>query len=289
MNYLFPNKASTINDDDPRPTLVGQDGEYIMEYSLGNPMFETYGVIDTGSDFTWLQCLPCIRCFNQGDLDYLHTDFNVGLHAVDCTSPLCIQIVNPSVTEVLCDADNCQCKYMMEYSDGSTSAGDVFHTLLRLQTTPGNYVGFPRFIFGCSRETTGDFSTIASGIIGLGRAPASMISQIYDYIDGKFAYCLVPMGQDAVSEMRFGQIAVISGPGIIYTPMIPQILTSDNYHILMEGITVGDVYVPYLEGDKAVLGTILQANFMVSFDLERKKIGFKKMNFSFLEALDPLY
>ncbi|XP_054816912.1 aspartic proteinase CDR1-like [Prosopis cineraria] len=272
----------------------------------------------TGSDFTWLQCMPCIRCFDQGDLDYLHTDFNWGLHAVDCRSIQCIHIVNPSVTEVFCEAGDCQCKYMIEYSDDSTSAGDVFQTLLRLQTSAGDYVLFPSFIFGCSRETRGDFSAVSSGIVGLGRAPASMVSQLYNYIDGKFAYCLVPLGQDVVSEMRFGPIAVVSGPDVIYTPMIATYPTSYNYHILMEGITVGDVYVPYLSGntiantiidcgttvtrlpprlysfleeqvarqldrlyrrgDEAILGTLLQANFMVSYDLQRRQIAFKKMN-----------
>ncbi|XP_054816907.1 aspartic proteinase CDR1-like [Prosopis cineraria] len=368
MNYLFPNKTSTINNYDPRPTLFGRPGgEYVMQYSLGRPMFETYGIIDTGSDLTWLQCIPFTTSFDQGSLPYLDTNFNWGLHVVECQSRPCVHIVNPSVTQVFCAHDSCQCKYMVSYADDSTTAGDVFHTLLRLQTVNGDFRGFPMFIFGCSRETTSDIGPGAfSGIVGLGRGPASLVSQLYNYIDGKFAYCLAPVGQDADNDMRFGPIAAVSGPDVVYTPMIAG-NSITYYHILMEGITVGDVYIPFLSGntivvtrlperfysfvegqvarhldplytrardpggfyslcysitdveriqgpgitihlrggdlalsayniyamiddgllcfnfksypaDEAILGTMLQANFMVSYDLRRRQIAFKKMN-----------
>ncbi|XP_054816910.1 aspartic proteinase CDR1-like [Prosopis cineraria] len=250
MNYLFPNKDNAINNYDPRPTLFGQPGagEYVMQYALGHPMFRTYGIIDTGSDLTWLQCTPCTRCYSQGNLPFLDTNFNWGLHAVECLSFTCVHIVNPSVTQVFCDYGYCQCKYLIAYADRSSTIGDVFATLLRLQTRNGDYIGFPTFIFGCSTETTGSFSTGASGIVGLGRGPASLVSQIRDSIEGKFGYCLVPVGQDAYSQMRFGQSAVISGPDVVITPMIAT-TPINYYHISFEGITVEGVYIPYITGN----------------------------------------
>ena len=51
VKYLFHKNASTINLD--LIVLGHHHGEYIMQYSLGNPSYITYGLIDTGNCFLY--------------------------------------------------------------------------------------------------------------------------------------------------------------------------------------------------------------------------------------------
>jgi hypothetical protein len=45
--------------------VTASSGEYVMELSLGTPPQKFFTVVDTGSDLTWVQCSPCILCFEQ--------------------------------------------------------------------------------------------------------------------------------------------------------------------------------------------------------------------------------
>ena len=111
---------------------------------------------------------------------------------------------------------------------------------LRLQTITGAYVRFQSFTFGCSREAIGGFDSAAFGIVGFGRAPGSLVSQIYDRINGLFGYCLVPIGgTDIYSKLKFGQSAIILGSDVIHTPIVSREPT-DLYFISMEAISVGN-------------------------------------------------
>ena len=39
--------------------------EYLMKIKVGTPPVEQLAITDTGSDLTWIQCKPCIHCYNQ--------------------------------------------------------------------------------------------------------------------------------------------------------------------------------------------------------------------------------
>ena len=100
-----------------------------------------------GGGMSWVQCQPAISSYDQGFLPFLNTNINRGLTPIHCLDLKCTTIVRESVTLQYIDYNNCQCKYLMSYADGSTIAGHVFHTLLRLQTTHGDSIGFQKFIF----------------------------------------------------------------------------------------------------------------------------------------------
>lgn len=36
-----------------------------MKDTIGNPPFDIYGMLDTGSDLLWTQCEPCQGCYKQ--------------------------------------------------------------------------------------------------------------------------------------------------------------------------------------------------------------------------------
>ncbi|CAN6697682.1 unnamed protein product [Malus baccata var. baccata] len=68
-------------------------------------------------------------------------------------------------------------------------------------------------MFGCGQDNGGLFNRNGSGMIGLGRGPVSLISQMSSSIDGKFSSCLVHAfsGFNSSSTMSFGIEAVVSG------------------------------------------------------------------------------
>ena len=49
----------------PESTVIPDNGEYLMTYSIGSPPFKLYGIVDTGSDIVWLQCEPCEQCYKD--------------------------------------------------------------------------------------------------------------------------------------------------------------------------------------------------------------------------------
>ncbi|KAM1262865.1 hypothetical protein ACFX13_028612 [Malus domestica] len=66
------------------------------------------------------------------------------------------------------------------------------------------------------------YSKNGSGMIGLGRGPVSLISQMSSSIYGKFSSCLVHTfsGFNSSSTMSFGIEAVVSGTTAVSTPLL---------------------------------------------------------------------
>lgn len=168
---------------------------------------------------------------------------------VDHQSLLCTYVVRESVSGEPWGDNNGQCSYRKFYGNRFLTKGNAFHTLLRFQTETGAYVGFQRFVFGCSRTYEGTIDNPgASGILGFGRSPGSFVSQMSNIIDGRFGYCLVPIWRsDIYSELKFGLNAVIKGPDVISTPLITR-KPKDIYFISLEAITVGQKKIPFIAG-----------------------------------------
>ena len=78
-----------------------------------------------------------------------------------------------------------------------------------------------------------------SRIVGLGGSATSLVSQLGTSIAGKFSYCLVPFDKPATtSKLNFGTNVVVSGPGVVTTPLATG--EADVYYTLtLEAISVG--------------------------------------------------
>ncbi|KAE8667535.1 Aspartic proteinase CDR1 [Hibiscus syriacus] len=92
---------------------------------------------------------------------------------------------------------------------------------------------------GCGHNNDGTFNEKTSGIIGLGGGEVSLISQLGTSIAGKFSYCLLPISETGnSSRLNFGSSAVVSGPGVVSTPLVKK--SPDTfYYITLEAISVG--------------------------------------------------
>ncbi|CAI0433718.1 unnamed protein product [Linum tenue] len=100
-------------------------------------------------------------------------------------------------------------------------------------------VAFPKTLIGCGHDNAGTFNRNGSGLVGLGRGSASLVTQLGSSIGGKFSYCLVPFGSEnrLTSSMNFGQNAVVSGA--VSTPLFSHVSQPTFYFLKLEAVTVG--------------------------------------------------
>lgn len=213
---------------------------YIVTVELGGR--EMTVIVDTGSDLTWVQCQPCNSCYDQKE-------------------PVFNPSASPSFQTVLCNSSDCQslafdtgntgicgtppttttrsCNYVVSYSDGSYTRGELAHDHLNLGKTPVD-----NFVFGCGRNNKGLFGG-ASGLMGLGRSSISLVSQTSEIFGGFFSYCL-PSTQagDSGSLVLGGNSSVYNtSTPISYTRMIQNPELSTFYFLNLTAVSVGGVRI----------------------------------------------
>lgn len=224
-------RAKTLVDDNEKVAsteIVPDKGEYLMKLSLGTPPVETLAIADTGSDLMWVQCQPCTRCFNQ-TAPIFQPKRSSTYKQIPCTSPTCAALPRNSCR-------GATCMYTMLYGDFSYSMGD-----LATETVKLGPASIPGVVMGCGHDDRGTFGAGASGIVGLGGGKVSLITQMGSSIQGKFSYCLVPYvgSSSRPSKMSFGADAVVSGAGVVSTPIVAK-TPKTFYFLTLEGMTVGN-------------------------------------------------
>ncbi|KAL6981526.1 Aspartic endopeptidase [Sarracenia purpurea var. burkii] len=210
--------------------LTSSEGSYLMKISVGSPPFPIHAIADTGSDLIWTQCSPCQDCYKQ-NAPLFNPQNSSTFKEFSCKSEQC-QLVSFSTC-----FDNRSCDYVVLYGDQSHSDGVLATETVTLGSTDGGLVSFPRTIFGCGFDNGGTFSADGSGIVGLGGGQISLVSQLKPSIAGKFSYCL-PSDISKASQIHFGTDAVVSGPGVVSTPLTPK-SPATFYFLTLNAITVG--------------------------------------------------
>ncbi|KAK4488666.1 hypothetical protein RD792_004437 [Penstemon davidsonii] len=207
------------------------DGDLLMSLSIGTPPFKIVGVADTGSDLIWTQCQPCKKCYKQKDPLFAPRNSST-YKTVSSGSNQCRMFVGMPSKQ-----NKKTCAYEIEYKDDSHSHGIASTDKLTMRSTSGKPIPLPNnIVFGCAYENVGDFNHDASGIIGLGGTPASLINQMGSLTGGKFSYCLAP-NENQSSKMHFGAKAIVSGAGVVSTKM--QISRMGFYILKLKGLSVG--------------------------------------------------
>ena len=226
--------------------VIANGGEYLMKISLGTPAVEVLGIADTGSDLTWTQCEPCEKCYKQ-NLPLFDPQQSSTYGNVPCNSSPCKALDTAS-----CGTDKNTCQYGYSYGDQSFTNGDLGVETLTIGSTTSRQVTLPNIVFGCGHNNDGTFSEAGSGIIGLGGGPLSLVSQLNNSIGGKFSYCLVPTeNSNVTSKINFGSNGLVSGNGVVSTPLVAKDPTT-FYYLTLEGISVGNKRFAYKASSKAV-------------------------------------
>ncbi|XP_028793680.1 aspartic proteinase CDR1-like [Neltuma alba] len=218
------------------------EGEFLMNISIGTPPFQVLGIVDTGSDLTWTQCLPCRECFKQ-KLPFFNPKHSSSYQTVSCESSACNHLYLST-----CSGDRKTCEFGYSYGDGSETSGVLSSDTFTMGIK--NPVSLRNISFGCAHDTTGKFDESMSGLVGLGGGKISFISQIGESVGRRFSYCNPRVEASSTSSkvvsgiMSFGKDAVVSGSGVVTTPIISKELDT-FYYLTLKGISVGNKRVSY--------------------------------------------
>ncbi|XP_047949441.1 aspartic proteinase CDR1-like [Salvia hispanica] len=205
-------------------------GAYLIKYSIGSPPKPTVGLLDTGSDLVWTECVPCRTCVRRS-VPIIDPGYSNTYNEPSCGSRECTEYEESTS----CDVRSDTCGFKVEYGDGSHAEGTVATETFSFDTAAGGRTSFPNIVFGCAHDVFNNGNEgNGNGVVGIGVGRASLLSQLgYD----KVAYCLNP-DESKSSTLHFGSDAVVSGLGAVSTPMTKN---DAFYYLMLEGITVGNV------------------------------------------------
>ncbi|KAL8499530.1 hypothetical protein ACS0TY_022465 [Phlomoides rotata] len=226
-------KTSRSIDQTPQAPLTGTSGEFLIEYQIGTPPVRQLSIADTGSDLTWIQCQPCTSCYKQ-DFSIFDTTKTRTYKNVGCETDTCTRGGSTSCN------DKKVCQYRVEYANNAFSQGDLATETLTL----GRTASFRSFAFGCGFNNGETFASTASGIFGLGNGKISIVNQQPSAISGRFSYCLTGLNSNVTSTISFGSAAVVTGPGVVSTPIVTK--DQDTFYFLtLQGLSAGGQRIDY--------------------------------------------
>ncbi|KAL8546761.1 hypothetical protein ACS0TY_006471 [Phlomoides rotata] len=215
--------------------LHAGNGEFLMDLSIGTPPSSYSAILDTGSDLIWTQCKPCTHCFNQPS-PIFDPHKSSSFSRLSCSSDLCAALPTSS-----CSSSG-SCEYLYTYGDYSSTQG-----VLAMETFTFGKASVPKVGFGCGSDNEGGGFNQGGGLVGLGRGPLSLVSQLEE---PTFSYCLTSIDSTKSSTLLMGSSSTSTsssskGDSLMKTtPLIKNPSSPSFYYVSLEGISVGDTLLP---------------------------------------------
>ncbi|KAK3140034.1 hypothetical protein QOZ80_5AG0394460 [Eleusine coracana subsp. coracana] len=219
------------------------ENQYIAELLIGDPPQKAEVLVDTGSSLVWTQNDACSVCFRQNLPRYDPTRSRTAGGPLACADAACAAGLG-SVTQCGTGAHATECFVHTVYNAFDEIAGD----LATDEFTFGSSEKV-RLAFGSVGGKTGGTLDGASGIVGLGRGPLSLVSQLGEA--RRFSYCLTPFFGDVLnpSHLLVGNSAVLITTGNMgnaaVVTTVPFVKSpredpySGLYYVPLVGISVG--------------------------------------------------
>ncbi|TVU11522.1 hypothetical protein EJB05_45113, partial [Eragrostis curvula] len=228
-------RTNTLSDAGVNiPTVLGSAVDslaYVVTLGLGTPAVQQTVLIDTGSDLSWVQCQPCnaTECYPQKD-PLFDPSKSSTYKTISCQSDECKNLAKDGYHG---DCTNgATCSFSILYGDGSNTTGEYGRETLTL--APG--VTVSDFHFGCGhgqKNLTDKFD----GLLGLGGASESLVSQTAEKYGGSFSYCLPP-GNGTAGFLALGAPSNDTA-GFVFSPMHRFHGLATFYTVTLAGISVG--------------------------------------------------
>ncbi|KAF1868675.1 hypothetical protein Lal_00036113 [Lupinus albus] len=224
-------------------------GEYFIDVFVGTPPQHFSLILDTGSDLNWIQCVPCLACFEQSGPYYDPKDSS-SFKNISCHDSRCQLVSSPDPPNKPCKAENenQSCPYFYWYGDSSNTTGDfALETFTVNLTEPSGKSGQKRVenvMFGCGHWNRGLFHG-AAGLLGLGRGPLSFASQLQSLYGHSFSYCLMDRNSNTSvsSKLVFGEDKeLLNHPDLNFTSFVgggKENSADTFYYVQIKSVMVG--------------------------------------------------
>ncbi|KAI3518457.1 hypothetical protein L1887_07231 [Cichorium endivia] len=245
LERLINNMMASLSVDSSSqvtsPVHAG-NGEFLMNLAIGTPPEKYSAIMDTGSDLIWTQCKPCTKCFDA-PTPVFDPKKSSSFSKVSCSNSLCKALPTSD-----CGSDGCE--YLYSYGDYSSTQG-----ILATETFMFDKVSVPAVGFGCGEDNEGSGFNQGGGLVGLGRGPLSLVSQLKK---STFSYCLTSINDDTssgnpTSTLVMGSLAshIVNDTGFT-TPLIKNPSQPSFYYLSLQGISVGNVHLPIKKSTFAI-------------------------------------
>lgn len=213
------------------PVRPSGDLEYVLDLAIGTPPQPISVLLDTGSDLIWTQCAPCKSCLTQPD-PMFSPGKSWSYEPMRCSGQLCADILHRG-----CQRPD-TCTYRYTYGDGTMTLGVYATERFTFTSSSGEKLSVP-LGFGCGTTNVGSLNN-GSGIVGFGRNPLSLVSQMSIR---RFSYCLTPCTSTKKSTLLFGSLADgvygdATGP-VQTTSLLQSRQNPTFYYVRFTGVTVG--------------------------------------------------
>ncbi|OVA04266.1 Peptidase A1 [Macleaya cordata] len=233
-------------------------GNYFVTVGFGTPKRDLSVIFDTGSDFTWIQCKPCVGFCHEQEEPIFDPIQSKTYSNITCNTTECAQL--RSATSISPGCNSSTCIYGIQYGDQSYSVG--YFGSEKLTLTPKDV--FPKFLFGCGQKNRGLFGRTA-GLVGLGRDRLSLISQTAKKYGKIFSYCL-PATLNSTGYLKFGNEKrdMKSKSSIKFTPLLTDSRGPSFYFLDLISISVGGTKLSIQPSVFASSGTIIDSGTVIS-------------------------
>ncbi|CAL0326392.1 unnamed protein product [Lupinus luteus] len=264
-----------IDQNSDETITIPNRGSYLMAFFVGTVPRGSLAMADTGSDLTWIQCLPCTKCYNQR-IPIFDPRISDTFHFIPCGDNSCKRVRRNSCGNVG------ECRYVVHYASNSSTQGAVAKDTISFNNSyNGRIIKYPNTIFGCGYNNTGVFKPTGAGIFGLGGGPSSFISQHgAEFGKRKFSYCLLPFYyEQGSSKLKFGVDTQKNRIGVLTTPMVSK-YPSTYYYLSLVAVSVNGII---LRPDESPVGNIIIDSGTTTTFL--KTSWYKKVEAAVLQAI----
>ncbi|KAJ1385324.1 Xylanase inhibitor, C-terminal [Sesbania bispinosa] len=260
-------------------------GEYFMDVFVGTPPKHFSLILDTGSDLNWIQCVPCIACFEQSGPYYDPKDSS-SFKNISCHDPRCQLVSSPDPPKP-CKAENQTCPYFYWYGDSSNTTGDfAVETFTVNLTTPtdksvmvdGEVVKIPEETWHLSAEGAG------GTIIDSGTTLTYFADPAYEMIKEAFmkkikGYALVeglpPLkpcyNVSGIEKMELPDFGILFADGAVWNFPV------ENYFIQIDPDVVCLAILGTPRSALSIIGNYQQQNFHILYDMKKSRLGYAPM------------
>ncbi|CAL0326393.1 unnamed protein product [Lupinus luteus] len=199
-----------IDQNSDETITIPNKGSYLMAFFVGTVPRGSLAMADTGSDLTWIQCLPCTKCYTQR-IPIFDPRKSDTYHLIPCGENSCKKLRRNSCGNIG------ECRYEVHYASNSSTQGTVAKDTISFKNSyNGRIIKYPNTIFGCGYNNIGVFRPTRAGVFGLGS-----------------------------SKLKFGIDTQTKRIGVVTTPMVSK-YPSTFYYLSIENVNInGRMVRPY--------------------------------------------